>query len=119
MLRSVQDRLKTSCTGSLQAALAVRVGLMEHAFVSVAGGAGLIGVNARNDEYLVGHLLLNRAQTRDVIEHRVLAIGKTIRRMMRLSTERRKYFDVKKEDEESRPAMGCAPINSRSGRSMS
>ena len=25
----------------------------------------------------------------------------TIRRMMRLSTERRKYFDVKKEDDES------------------
>ena len=55
---------------------AVWVGLMEHALVAVAGRAGLICVNARNDEYFVLNLLLNAAKARNVIEHRILAVGR-------------------------------------------
>ena len=56
--------------------VAVRVGLVEHALVAVAGGAGLVAVDAGNEENLVLHLLLQAAQARDIVEHRVLSVGR-------------------------------------------
>ena len=52
-----------------------RVRLVEHALVAGAGGAGLVGVDAGHDDYLVGHLLLHPAQARDVVDHGVLPVG--------------------------------------------
>ena len=53
------------------------VGLMEHALVPVTGGAGLVGVNAGDQQQLVLYLLLHRAQAVDIFQHRVLAVGRT------------------------------------------
>ena len=52
-----------------------RVRLVEHALVAGARGAGLVGVDAGHDDYLVGHLLLHPAQARDVVDHGVLPVG--------------------------------------------
>ena len=56
--------------------LAVGVGLVQHAHVAQAERAGLVGVEARDEDELVGHLLLHLGQARAVLEHRVLAVGR-------------------------------------------
>ena len=51
------------------------IGLMEHAFVARARGTRLIGIDARDDEDLVLHLVLHLSQAADIIQHTVLSVG--------------------------------------------
>ena len=52
----------------------VGIGLVEHALVAVARGAGLVGVNAGDDHDLIGHTVLYTAQSSDVIQHRLAVV---------------------------------------------
>ncbi len=42
-----------------------------------AGGAGLAGINAGNDQDFVRHLLLHLCQAVDIVNHRILPIRRT------------------------------------------
>ena len=55
----------------------VRVWLVEHAFVSFAGGARLVGVDARNNSDDIFHLLLQLPEAGYIIQHCIFAIGGT------------------------------------------
>ena len=55
--------------------LASGVGLMHQALVALARGAWLVGVDARNDHYLVFDLFLHRDKAAHVIHHAVLVVG--------------------------------------------
>ena len=44
---------------------------MQQSLVACAGRAGLVGIDARDDENFVLDLLLHLAQTADIIQHRV------------------------------------------------
>ena len=52
----------------------IRVRLMEKSFVSLACGTRLIGVDSRNDKYLVNYLLLHLSQPQYIVDNRVLVI---------------------------------------------
>ena len=54
----------------------VGVGLVEHALVAVAGGAGLIGIDTGDDHHAILHALLYAAQSADVIEYRLAVVGR-------------------------------------------
>ncbi len=54
--------------------LFTRVRLVEHTLVPGAGGAGLAGINAGNDQNFVRHLLLHLCQAVDIVNHRILPI---------------------------------------------
>ena len=51
------------------------VGLVEHPLIAGAVGAGLVGVDAGDDEEFVLHLILHGDQTVDIVHHAVLAVG--------------------------------------------
>ena len=53
----------------------VRVGLVEHALVPLAGGAGLVRVAAGHDEDALGDLLLRLPQAAHIVEDAVLPVG--------------------------------------------
>ena len=53
----------------------VRVALVEHPLIPDTGRARLVGVNAGDYKDLILHLFLHLAQTHDIIEHGVLAVG--------------------------------------------
>ena len=53
------------------------IGIVQQALVARALRARLIGVHARDDEELVLDLLGKIAQTRGVLKHRVLTVGRT------------------------------------------
>ena len=55
--------------------LTVGIGLVQHALVPVAGGAGLVAVNAGDDEDRVLHPLLQCPEPRRVLQHGVLPVG--------------------------------------------
>ena len=55
--------------------LARGVGLMHQALVTLARGAWLVGVDARNDHDLVFDLFLHRDKAAHVIHHAVLVVG--------------------------------------------
>jgi len=52
----------------------VGVGLVEHALVAVARRAGLVGVDARDDEDLFGDALLDAAEAGNVVDDGVFAV---------------------------------------------
>ena len=59
-----------------QVGLTVGIGLMEHAHVAQTQRAGLVGIEARNEDELVGHLFLGLGQAGAILEHGILAIGR-------------------------------------------
>ena len=54
----------------------VGVGLMEHTLVALAGGAGLTRVDAGDQDQLISYLVLQKTETADVLDHRLLAVGR-------------------------------------------
>ena len=54
--------------------MSVRIRLVEHSLVAVAGRARLVGVDARYDEDLVLHLVRHAAQTPDILQHRLALV---------------------------------------------
>lgn len=50
------------------------VGLMDNTLVAVAGGAGLIGVDSRNQDQAVGYLVVDLCKTVDIIADRIFVI---------------------------------------------
>ena len=55
--------------------LGVGVGLVEHTLVALTRGAGLVGVDAGDDDDLIGYLLLNSAEAGNVFQHRLAVVG--------------------------------------------
>ena len=53
-----------------------RVRLMEHSLVPCPCRAGLVGIDARNYDYLVLNFVLDGTQAADVIQHSVLPVGR-------------------------------------------
>ena len=51
------------------------VGLMEHALVACARGAGLIGVDTRDDDQLVRDLIRDATQSADIVQNRFAVVG--------------------------------------------
>ena len=51
------------------------IGLVDHSLVALPVGAGLVGVDAGNDQQLFLHLLLDPDQPGDVVQHRFLRVG--------------------------------------------
>ena len=59
-----------------QVVAGLRIGIVQQALVAGALGAGLVGVDARDDEQAVSHLLLKLCETVHVFQNGVLAIGR-------------------------------------------
>ena len=55
----------------------VGVGLGGDALVAVAGGAGLAGIDAGDDQKLIFHLLLKGDKAVDIVQHRILPVRRT------------------------------------------
>ena len=55
--------------------LALRVGLVQQAFVALSGGPGLVGVDPGDQNEPVADLLLQSRQPGAVVQHRVLPVG--------------------------------------------
>ena len=53
-----------------------RVGLVKNAFVAVAGGSGLIGVDSGDDEKTILRILLNTDQPGNIVTDRILIVGR-------------------------------------------
>ena len=60
-----------------QVVAGLRVGIVQQALVAGALGARLVGVDARDDEQALADALLQLGQAGHVVEHGVLAIGRT------------------------------------------
>ena len=56
--------------------LMLRVRLVQHTLVALAGGAGLIGIAAGDDENFILHLLLHPAQPLHIVQHTVRMVGR-------------------------------------------
>ena len=52
-----------------------RVWLMKHAFIALAGGSGLIGIDPGNENELIGNLFLHTAKPGNVFQNRLTVIG--------------------------------------------
>ena len=52
-----------------------RIGLMQHALITVAHGSGLVGIDAGNDQNFILDLLLHACKATDIIKHRCFGIG--------------------------------------------
>ena len=51
------------------------VALMQHSLVADARSAGLVGVNAGNDDNLILHFFLQGTQAGNIVQHRVFPVG--------------------------------------------
>ena len=76
LLDDSQVHVANGADAGEQIGLTVGVGLMEHAHVAQAQRAGLVGIEARDEDELVSHLFLGLGQTGAVLEHGVLAVGR-------------------------------------------
>ena len=56
--------------------LCVRVRLVKHTFVALAGGTGLVGINTGNDHDLVADLFRQPAQAGDVFQYRLAVVSR-------------------------------------------
>ena len=56
--------------------LILRVRLMQHPFVALAGGTGLVGIAAGDNKNLILHLLLHPAQPLHIVQHAVRMVGR-------------------------------------------
>ena len=76
--------------------LGLRIGLMKKALVSVAGGAGLVGVNSRNDKNLVLYLLRQPCKAGYVIEYGDGIVGRagTYNQYKTVVLSRKDAFDL-------------------------
>ena len=54
----------------------IRVRLVKHALIAVAGGAGLVCIDAGNDQNFILHAFLHAAQPGDIFQDRILAVGR-------------------------------------------
>ena len=60
----------------VEVGLLLRIRLVHHALVAVAGGAGLVGVDPGDQNQLVRHRFLQFGQPLAVFQHRVLPVGR-------------------------------------------
>ena len=76
--------------------LCFRVRLMQHTFVTLTGGAGLVGIDSRNDNDFVRDLIRNFAQSGDILQNRLAMVSRAWAdykdKFIRLPIEHR--FDV-------------------------
>ena len=56
--------------------LILRVRLVQHPLVALAGGTGLVGIAAGDNENLIFHLLLHPAQPLHIVQHAVRMVGR-------------------------------------------
>ena len=56
--------------------LGLGIRLVQHTLVAGAGGARLVGIDARHDQDLVRHPLLQGAQAGNILDYRILPVGR-------------------------------------------